>query len=60
MPGSNSNREYSTYIPHNSFGLFGDFKLGAKQSRQAVGGAFNPEKFKHLLGGLGDFVVERA
>ena len=38
----------------------GDFKLGAKQSRQAVGSAFNPEEFESLLGGIGDFVVECA
>jgi hypothetical protein len=34
--------------------------LGAKWSRQAVGGTLNPEEFKNLIGGLGDFVVERA
>src|SRR5689334_10412290 len=34
----------------------GHFRLGAKRSRQAVGGAFNAEEFKNLLRGLGDFV----
>ena len=37
-----------------------DFKLGAKWSRQPVGSTFNPEESKNLLGGLGNFVVERA
>jgi hypothetical protein len=50
---------YPTFRTDRS-ALSSDFRLSAEWSRQAVGGPFNAEEFKNLLGGLGEFVVERA
>ena len=53
-------RNFTSHIPHDRSAFSSDFRLGAEWSRQAVGGHFNAEEFKRLLGGLGDLIVERA